>query len=129
MRWPPISPRSWPWMPSGSAVFSEEAAGRLTDACWFEAEGDVDQGISNRARYADLVILGQYERQGSPETHPLPIAHSVVSRCGRPVLVVPAAVQLSALERIAIAWDGSREAVRSVHDACRYCAWRGLFKS
>lgn len=102
---------------AAAAVFSEEAAGRLTDACWFEAEGDVDQGISNRARYADLVILGQYEWQGSPETHPLPIAHSVVSRCGRPVLVVPAAVQLSALARIAIAWDGSREAVRSVHDA------------
>jgi nucleotide-binding universal stress UspA family protein len=73
--------------------------------------------ISNRARYAELVILGQYEWQGSPENHPLPIAHSVVSRCGRPVLVVPAAVQLSALARIAIAWDGSREAVRSVHDA------------
>ena len=30
---------------------------------------------------------------------------------------MPAAVQLSALARIAIAWDGSREAVRSVHDA------------
>jgi nucleotide-binding universal stress UspA family protein len=62
---------------AAAAVFSEESAGRLTDACWFEAEGDVDQGISNRARYADLVILGQYEWQGSPETHPLPIAHSV----------------------------------------------------
>jgi hypothetical protein len=75
------------------------------------------QGISHRARYADLVILGQYEWQGSPETHPLPIAHPVVLRCGRPVLVVPAAVQQSALARIAIAWEGSREAVRAVHDA------------
>jgi nucleotide-binding universal stress UspA family protein len=100
-----------------AAVFSEEAKGRLIDACWFEAEGDVAQGISNRARYADLVILGQYEWQGSPETHPLPIAHSVVLRCGRPVLVVPAAAERSALARIAIAWDGSREAVRSIHDA------------
>jgi nucleotide-binding universal stress UspA family protein len=102
---------------AAAAAFSAEAIGRLTDACWFEAEGDVAQGISNRARYADLVILGQYEWQGSPETHPLPIAHSVVLRCGRPVLVVPAVVQQNALARIAIAWDGSREAVRSVHDA------------
>jgi nucleotide-binding universal stress UspA family protein len=102
---------------AAAAVFSEEATGRLADACWFEAEGDVALGISNRARYADLVILGQYEWQGSPETHPLPIAHSVVVRCGRPVLVVPAGVQQSALARIVIAWDGSREAVRSVHDA------------
>jgi nucleotide-binding universal stress UspA family protein len=30
---------------------------------------------------------------------------------------VPAAVQPSALERVAVAWDGSREAVRAVHDA------------
>jgi nucleotide-binding universal stress UspA family protein len=62
-------------------------------------------------------MLGQYEWQGSPETHPLPISASVVLRCGRPVLVVPAAAQQSALARVAIAWDGSREAVRAVHDA------------
>jgi hypothetical protein len=49
--------------------------------------------------------------------HPLPIAHSVVSRCGRPVLVVPAAVGPTSFARAAIAWDGSREAVRAVHDA------------
>jgi nucleotide-binding universal stress UspA family protein len=102
---------------AAAAVFSEETKGRLADACWFESEGNVTEGITQRARYADLVILGQYEWQGSPETHPLPIAHSVVIRCGRPVLIVPAAPQRSALARIAIAWDGSREAVRSVHDA------------
>ena len=49
--------------------------------------------------------------------HPLPIAHSVVLRCGRPVLVVPAAVGSTSFNRAAIAWDGSREAVRAVHDA------------
>src|ERR1035437_5579552 len=49
--------------------------------------------------------------------HPLPIAHSVVLRCGRPVLVVPAAVGPISFARVAIAWDGSREAVRAVHDA------------
>ena len=102
---------------AAAAVFNEETRGRLADACWFEAEGNVTDSITQRARYADLVILGQYEWQGSPETHPLPIAHSVVIRCGRPVLIVPAAPERSALARIAIAWDGSREAVRSVHDA------------
>lgn len=102
---------------AAATVFSEETTGPLTDACWFEATSDVVKGISDKARYADLVILGQYERQGSPETHPLSIAHSVVLRCGRPVLVVPAVVQSSSLARIAVAWDGSREAVRAVHDA------------
>jgi nucleotide-binding universal stress UspA family protein len=102
---------------AAATVFSEEATQRSTIACWFEAAGDIAHGISDKARYADIVILGQYEWQGSPETHPLPIAHSVLLRCGRPVLVVPASVQPSALARIAIAWDGSREAVRAVHDA------------
>jgi nucleotide-binding universal stress UspA family protein len=102
---------------AAAAIFNEEATHRLPDACWFETTGDVVQGVSDKARYADLVILGQYEWQGSAERHPLPIAHSVVLRCGRPVLVVPAVVQRRSIEKIAVAWDGSREAVRAVHDA------------
>lgn len=102
---------------AAAMVFSEEAAQRLPDARWIEATGDVVKGMSDQARYADLVILGQYEQQGTPQNHPLPIAHSVLLRCGRPVLVVPAAVQQSVLARIVVAWDGSREAVRAVHDA------------
>jgi nucleotide-binding universal stress UspA family protein len=75
------------------------------------------EGICARARYADLVILGQYEWQRPVESHPLPIAHSVTLRCGRRVLVVPAACCSSTFDRIVVAWDGSREAVRAVHDA------------
>jgi nucleotide-binding universal stress UspA family protein len=33
------------------------------------------------------------------------------------VLVVPATVRPCALAKVAVAWDGSREAVRAVHDA------------
>lgn len=102
---------------TAATIFSEEAARRLAGASWFEAAGDVVQEITDKARYADMVIVGQYESQGPPETHPLPIAHSIVLRCGRPVLVVPTAVQPSALAQVALAWDGSREAVRAVHDA------------
>ncbi len=36
---------------------------------------------------------------------------------GDVVQIVPAVTQPSVLARIAIAWDGSREAVRAVHDA------------
>jgi nucleotide-binding universal stress UspA family protein len=102
---------------TAATIFSEEATQRLAGATWVEVTGDVVRGISEQARYADLVIVGQCEWQGSPESYPLPVAHSVVLRCGRPVLVVPAVVQPSALERIAVAWDGSREAVRAFHDA------------
>lgn len=92
---------------AAATVFREEAVQRVPDARWFQATGDVVKGISNKARYSDLVILGQDERQGSPEAHPLPIAHSVVLRCGRPVLVVPATLRQNALARIVVAWDGS----------------------
>src|ERR1700751_4327117 len=49
---------------AAAAIFREETKQRLPDANWFAAVGDVAQGISGRARYVDLVILGQYEWQG-----------------------------------------------------------------
>ena len=100
-----------------SALFMEETGQHAEGACWFEAAGDVVEAISEYARYSDLVIVGQYEWQAPLELHPMPIAHSLSMQCGRPVLVVPSDVQSNALDRAAIAWDGSREAVRAVHDA------------
>ena len=100
-----------------AAIFGEETNLRAVTSSWSQSAGDVGRAISDQARYADLVILGQGERQGSPERHPLPIAHSVVLQCGRPVLVVPAVTEQSEFAKIAVAWDGSREAVRAVHDA------------
>jgi nucleotide-binding universal stress UspA family protein len=102
---------------AAATLFTEETKQRLEGACWFEAAGNVVEGICEKARYADLVIVGQYEWQAPLETHPLPIAHALSLQCGRPVLVVPADMQSSAFDRVAIAWDGSRQAVRAVHDA------------
>jgi nucleotide-binding universal stress UspA family protein len=102
---------------AAGSVFKDEASRRSADASWLEASGDIVQGIGEKARYADMVVLGQYEWQGATEAHPLPIAHSVVLQCGRPVLVVPAAFVSRPLARIVVAWDASREAVRAVHDA------------
>jgi nucleotide-binding universal stress UspA family protein len=47
----------------------------------------------------------------------LPLAEEVAADCGRPVLVVPAAIGAAKLHRALLAWDGSREAVRAFHDA------------
>lgn len=85
---------------------------------YLSAGGDVPTHIAQAARYADLVVVGQYEHQGSAIHHPLPICHAVSVRCGRPVLVFPArSERIERLSRALIAWDGSREAVRAVHDA------------
>jgi nucleotide-binding universal stress UspA family protein len=102
---------------ASATIFREAAELRLPHTSWSQASGDVVEGVCNKARYADLVILGQYERQGRPENHPLPIARSVVSQCGRPVLVVPSTACAVALTRVAVVWDRSREAARTIHDA------------
>ncbi len=101
---------------AAAAIFSTEAS-QCADASWFEAQGDVVAGICHKAKFTDMVIVGQDERQGAVERHPFPIAHAVAVRCGRPVLVVPAEVQGTSLARVALAWDGSRESVRALHDA------------
>lgn len=103
---------------SAAAMEFEQAVhASVCTTSWSTVTGDIVQSISDKARCADLVIVDQRERQGSPERHPLPISHAVAIRCGRPVLVVPAATVGLRLEKVAIAWDGSREAVRALHDA------------
>lgn len=99
------------------ADFDQIIAQRGVTARWIGLSGDMIPQLCEAARYADLVILGQYERQSPLERHPLSLAEGVVLKCGRPVLVVPAQVQTAQLRHTLIAWDGSREAVRAVHDA------------
>lgn len=99
-------------------LFSTKVATAGLESAYRTETGGVARGIAEAARYADLVVVGQYEREGSLVHHPLPVCHSVSVRCGRPVLVLPRADKaIGALSRIVIAWDGSREAVRAVHDA------------
>lgn len=99
------------------ANFLEATAHSSANSTWSEGAGEIARGISDRARFADLVILGQNEAQEPAERHPLPMAHSVVLMCGRPVLVVPVETQTLVPAKVAVAWDGGREAVRAVHDA------------
>ena len=67
-------------------IFSAEAKRAGATSMWSDAAGDVAQEICRRARYTDLVVVGQYERQEPVERHPLP-SHAVVLDVGRPVLV------------------------------------------
>ena len=98
-------------------AFETLAVARLASTAWFATVGAVAEGVAARARYADPVIIGQGEWQEPVERHPRPVAHSVAMLCGRPVLLVPAGITSAEFTRIAVAWDGSREAVRAIHDA------------
>ena len=68
------------------------------------------------SRTMDLVVFGQ-----AVSDYRLPTGFSpedIVMACGRPMLVVPFAGEFgSAGRRVLIAWDGTREASRALHDA------------
>lgn len=87
------------WAEAGSALFS-------------------DAPTLNEAKCADLIVLGQ-EDPDDPESYIGDhFAENLVMSAGRPVLMIPFAGTFDAIGReVMIAWDGSREATRAVHDA------------
>ncbi len=98
--------------------FHDRARRRGVRAEWRVSIGDIVGTTKLHARYADLTVVGQgrdlvnapYDLAFLPEELALGV--------GRPVLVVPRYGTFEAVgERILIAWNGSREATRAVHDA------------
>jgi nucleotide-binding universal stress UspA family protein len=98
------------------------AATRAADQRGVELETRLETGSLDRlpailARNADLVVVGEPrpEESGVDETA---LVEAAFMDTGRPALVVPH-VGARALPpgRILVAWDGSREAARAVHDA------------
>jgi len=80
-----------------------------------------DHEVLPMARYgscADLIILGQ-DDPDDPESFIVDhFVENVVMSSGRPVLLIPYAGEFPLIgTRVMIAWDGSREATRAVHDA------------
>lgn len=77
--------------------------------------GESDE-LTALATAVDLVVFGQT----SPD-YRLPTGFhpgDLVVACGRPVLVVPYAGDFAAVgRRVLVAWDGTREASRALHDA------------
>ncbi len=84
---------------------------------WLVAQGEPVEALCHAARWCDLVIA---ER---PTLNPdAPTGWGTVSRtvfgAGVPVVVVPETAKVAALgERILIAWNHSREAVRAIRGA------------
>jgi nucleotide-binding universal stress UspA family protein len=76
--------------------------------------GLVGAEVSRQARYADLSLFPV--RNGNALAQQA--LDATLFGSGRPVLIVPAGAALDAVgRRVAVAWDGSREAARAVADA------------
>lgn len=70
------------------------------------------------SRFADLTVFGQYEPDAESHALPADAIAEVIQQAGRPVMVVPYAGHFDTLgANVLVAWNGSREAARAVHDA------------
>ncbi|RZF24538.1 universal stress protein [Paraburkholderia sp. UYCP14C] len=97
----------------------EAACGHAGVAGQFRCSDTSDRrSIVRYARLADLFIAGQ-SNPNAPETYIHDhVGEQLLMTAGCPVLFVPyTGVFPSVGSRILIAWDGSREATRAIHDA------------
>jgi nucleotide-binding universal stress UspA family protein len=100
------------------ARFDQAVAGRAVTTEWRAVKGLTDRKIAEHARYADLTVLGQNDPDNLASGSAARAAEHVPLISGKPCLIVPHADgPVGFGENILIAWNGSREALRAVHDA------------
>jgi nucleotide-binding universal stress UspA family protein len=86
-------------------------------AVWQSVEGDIAGVLAERARFADLLVLGQYDTENPPTIAAFTTPEKVVVDAGTPILVVPTSGAFDDLGRhVLVTWDGSRESARAVRD-------------
>lgn len=85
---------------------------------WIDESTRAREQVARRGRCADLVIAGQ-DDPNDPETYIADhFAETLVMTAGRPLLLLPySGVFPNVGDNILLAWNGSREATRAVHDA------------
>jgi nucleotide-binding universal stress UspA family protein len=130
---PPLGPEAIPptvaaWTPPQAAAESERAeeterlfrrelADAGLDGEWYFLEAGDHAGLVEFANTVDLSILGQISPDDPAESGAY-ATDRVVIEVGRPLLIVPYAGRFETVGRRAlVAWDGSREAARALHDA------------
>src|SRR5262249_11966010 len=74
---------------------------------------DLGDTAARHARYFDLSLIG-WE---AGNTTSRMAAEAVIFGSGRPVILLPESSDVTSIDHIAIAWDGSRVAARAVADA------------
>jgi len=87
---------------------------------YLEETGTEAERVAVRGRVADLIVLPQPSGAG-PVTAQA-VFEAALFETGRPVLMVPAAAPAARFERVAIAWNGSKEAARAVSAADPFLA-------
>jgi nucleotide-binding universal stress UspA family protein len=102
------------------ALFEARVAEAGVPGRWWQVEpgehSDVVRATVVCCRYVDLAVFGQQHGDDAPV--PEGLVERVIAESGRPVLIVPSSGRYSDVgRRVLVAWTGSREAARALHDA------------
>jgi nucleotide-binding universal stress UspA family protein len=85
---------------------------------WIDHDESAGEAIPRYARYADLVVAGQDDPDDPESFIADHFPETLVMSAGRPVLFIPYTGVFPTLgANIMLAWNGSRESARAVHDA------------
>ena len=85
---------------------------------WHEARTLPYSAVTRQARYADLLVLGQYDPQEPSPGVPPDFVESVLIASGRPALVLPYVnTGKTMATRVLVAWKETAEAARAVSAA------------
>jgi nucleotide-binding universal stress UspA family protein len=85
---------------------------------WHVATAHAQHELLARARFADLIVLGQSDPNNPDASLGNRLQARVTLAGGRPVLWVPhVGVFPNVVERVIVAWDVSQSATRALHDA------------
>ncbi|MFH0131861.1 universal stress protein [Variovorax sp. VaC1] len=81
-------------------------------------DGEPVDAVVDHGRTSDLIIVGQADERATVDAAVRQLPEEVMLHAGRPVLIVPRAGRFdAALDRVLVAWDGSREASMSLRGA------------
>lgn len=90
---------------------------------WLSLDGHARELVPQRARYADLSIVGYDSSENPNLPDEYSFAENMIFTSGRPLIIVPSNEQLAndarktLGEHIAIGWNGSRASARALTDA------------
>jgi nucleotide-binding universal stress UspA family protein len=104
-----------------AAAVARAAQAGITLETWRETAAleRLPELFARRARHADLAIVGRPEAGPDAQGVGVPVlTETAFLGTGGPALVVPPGITRALPPlRVLVAWDGSREAARAVHDA------------
>ena len=95
----------------GKALFDEAVRGPGPTSEWLVGSWSTASDPVELAKGADLVVMGQEERERSDGPLPRALPEAMIVGSGRPVMVMPLASKTPAsLAKAVVCWDGTREA-------------------